>query len=324
VKVVVVERAEASGASAVHSITEVRLKDGSWVNFDHPRPWHASDRPWRLLAGLGVLLVSVIVLSLLAVRLTTRPLTTLANAAGELGRDIRRAPIPETGPQEVKRAAHAFNEMQAQLVRYVEDRTRTLTAISHDLKTPITRMRLRAELLDDPKLRDKFVRDLQDMETLTNSTLDFLRDLDANETPGSVDVMALLESLQADAVETGGNVTLQGRISHPFRGRPQALRRCLDNLVSNALRYGKRAMISVEDSDRELVIRVRDAGPGIPESELERVFDPYYRLDAARSDVQGHGLGLGIARNVAVAHGGTLQLRNHPEGGLEAVLTLPR
>ncbi|HET7650767.1 MAG TPA: HAMP domain-containing protein, partial [Gammaproteobacteria bacterium] len=111
VQVVVVERAEASGASAVHSITEVRLKDGSWVNFDHPRPWHATDRPWRLLAGLGVLLVSVVVLSLFAVRLATRPLTTLANAAGELGRDIRRAPIPETGPQEVRRAAHAFNEM---------------------------------------------------------------------------------------------------------------------------------------------------------------------------------------------------------------------
>lgn len=324
VQVVVEDRTEFSGAHAIHSITEIQLKDGSWVNFDHPRPWHATDRPWRLLAGLAVLLLSVIVLSLLAVRIATRPLTTLANAAGQLGRDIRRAPIPETGPQEVRRAARAFNEMQSQLVRYVEDRTHLLTAISHDLKTPITRMRLRAELLDDESLRARFVRDLHDMEKLTNSTLNFLRGLDADEPPVAIDIMALLESVQADAAEVNNVVTLEGNVSQPFTGRPQALRRCLDNLVSNAVRYGKRAMIAVEERDRELVIQVRDAGPGIPETELERVFDPYYRVDTARSDVEGNGLGLGIARNIAVMHGGTLTLRNHPDGGLEAVLVLPR
>jgi signal transduction histidine kinase len=308
----------------VHSVTEVQLRDGSWVNFDHPRPWHASDRPWRLLAGLAVLLVSVIVLSLLAVRLVTRPLTTLANAAGELGRDIRHAPIPEQGPLEVQRAARAFNEMQAQLVRYVEDRTRLLTAISHDLKTPITRLRLRAELLADETLRAKFVRDLQEMETLANRTLDFLRGLDTAETSQSLDIMALLESVEEDAIETGQDVKLEGKVSHPFKGRPQALRRCLENLVNNAVRYGKCARIFVQENDIDLVIRIRDTGPGIPENELARVFDPFYRLDAARSDVDGNGLGLGIARNIAVLHGGTLELLNHPEGGLEAVLKLPR
>ncbi|HEX5339914.1 MAG TPA: ATP-binding protein [Gammaproteobacteria bacterium] len=324
IRVLEVERTEASGASAIHSVTEVRLLDGSWVNFDHPRPWHVSDRPWHLLTGLAVLLISILVLSLLAVRLVTRPLTTLANAASELGRDIRRVPIPERGPLEVQRAARAFNEMQSQLVRYVEDRTRLLSAISHDLKTPITRLRLRAELLADETLRAKFVHDLQEMETLANRTLDFLRDLDTAETPQSLDIMALLESLQEDAAETGQDVKLQGRVSRPFKGRPQALRRCLENLINNAVRYGKHAMISVQDTDTELLIRVRDAGPGIPADQLERVFDPYYRLDAARSDVEGNGLGLGIARNIAVLHGGTLNLRNHPEGGLEAVLTLPR
>lgn len=323
VRVVVVDRTEASGLHAVHSVTEIQLKDGSWVNFDHPRPWHVSDRPWRLLAGLTVLMMSVIALSLFAVRLVTRPLTTLANAAGELGRDIRRAPIPEQGPLEVRRAAHAFNEMQAQLVRYVEDRTRLLTAISHDLKTPITRLRLRAELLPDETLRAKFVHDLQEMETLANSTLDFLRGLDTTEKPQALDVMALLESVQADATETGQDVKLEGKLSRPFKGRPQALRRCIENLVSNAIRYGKRASISLQDTDAKLVIRIRDAGPGIPAVELDRVFDPYYRVDAARSDVEGNGLGLGIARNIAVLHGGTLELRNHPDGGLEAVLKLP-
>lgn len=323
VRVVVVERTEPSGLSGVHSITEIRLADGSWVNFDHPRPWHVSDRPWRLLAGLAVLLLSVTALSLLAVRLVTRPLTMLANAAGELGRDIRHAPIPEQGPLEVQRAARAFNEMQAQLLSYVEDRTRLLTAISHDLKTPITRLRLRAELLKDEALRAKFVHDLEEMEKLANSTLDFLRGLDTSETPQALDVMALLESIQSDAAETGQDVRLTGTVSGSFKGRPQALRRCLENLLNNAIRYGRRAMISVQDNDQELIICVRDAGPGIPENQLERVFDPYYRLDAARSDVEGNGLGLGIARNIAVMHGGTLKLRNHPDGGLEAVLRLP-
>ncbi len=308
-----------------HSVTEVQLKDGQWVSFDHPRPWHVSERPWRLFLSLTILLVSVILLSLFAVRWITRPLTTLATAADELGRDIRRAPLPETGPTEVRRAAHAFNDMQTRLVRYVEDRTRLLTAISHDLKTPITRMRLRAELLEDETLKGKLVRDLQDMENMTNATLDFLRGLEISEALQPIDMMALLESVQSDAVETGQAVSLQGRIDNSFTGRPQALRRCLENLIGNAVRYGKRAMISVEDNGVNITIHVRDAGKGIPEDQLEKVFEPYYRLEEARSQAGGGtGLGLGIARNIATLHGGTLTLRNHPEGGLEAVLTLPR
>ena len=308
-----------------HSVTEVQLKDGQWVSFDHPRPWHVSDRPWRLLLGLAILLVSVILLSLLAVRWLTRPLTTLAIAAGELGRDLRRAPVPETGPTEVRRAARAFNDMQTQLVRYVEDRTRLLTAISHDLKTPITRMRLRAELLSDETLKVKLVRDLQDMENMTNATLDFLQGLEISEASQPIDMMALLESVQSDAVETGQDVSLQGRISDSFAGRPQALRRCLENLIGNAVRYGKRAVISLEDNGSSITIRVRDAGEGIPDDQLEKVFEPYYRLEQARSQTGGGtGLGLGIARNIATLCGGTLTLRNHPEGGLEAVLIFPR
>ena len=308
-----------------HSVTEVQLKDGQWMSFDHPRPWHVSDRPWRLLLSLAILLISVILLSLIAVRWITRPLTTLATAADELGRDIRRAPLPETGPTEVRRAARAFNDMQIRLVRYVEDRTRLLTAISHDLKTPITRMRLRAELLEDETLKSKLVRDLQDMENMTNATLDFLRGLEISEVLQPIDLMALLESVQSDAVETGQDVSLQGRVANSFTGRPQALRRCLENLIGNAVRYGKRAMINVEDDGTNITIRVRDAGKGIPEAQLEKVFEPYYRLEEARSQAGGGtGLGLGIARNIATLHGGMLTLRNHPEGGLEALLILPR
>jgi signal transduction histidine kinase len=308
-----------------HVITEVQLKDGSWVNFDHPRPWSVAINPLRLLLSLSVLLCSVLLLSFFAVRKLTRPLAELARAADELGRDINRPPLPETGPTEVRGAATAFNTMQARLSNFITERTRILTAISHDLRTPITRLRLRAEMLDDEELRAKFVRDLQDMESMTNSTLDFLRGLEVHEALQTMDLMALLESLQEDAAEMGHDVRLSGAVSRAFRGRPQALRRCLDNLVNNAVRYGQRAEISVEDTESAVVIHVRDAGPGIPEGELERVFEPYYRLDSARNrQAGGNGLGLGIARNIAQLHGGSLVLRNHPAGGLEAILILPR
>ena len=307
-----------------HVITEVQLKDGSWVNFDHPRPWALTASPVRLVLSLGVLLVSVLFLSFLAVRGVTRPLSTLARAADELGRDLNRPPLPERGPLEVRAAAAAFNTMQARLRDYIYERTRILTAVSHDLRTPITRMRLRAELLGDEELKAKLVRDLQEMEEMTNTTLSFLRGFEDREQLQSVDLMALLESLETDSIDTGYDVKLHGRIARPVMLRPRALRRLLDNLVTNAIRYGKQAMVTVQDLGSEVVIRVRDAGAGIPPEELEKVFEPYYRLETARSqEGGGTGLGLSIARNIAELHGGKLVLQNHPAGGLEAILTLP-
>lgn len=310
--------------SSEHVVTEVQLKDGSWVNFDHPRPWTLTDSPLRLMVSLGVLLVSVLMLSFLAVRWVTRPLSTLARAADELGADLNRPPLPEQGPLEVRAAAAAFNNMQARLRDYIYERTRILTAVSHDLRTPITRLRLRAELLTDEELKAKLVRDLQEMENMTNSTLSFLRGFEDREPLQSVDLMALLESLEMDFRDMGNDVSLHGRLDRPVLLRPRAMRRLLDNLVTNAVRYGKKAMISAEDLGATVVIRVRDAGPGIPAGELEKVFEPYYRLDTARSQESGGtGLGLSIARNIADLHGGKLVLQNHPAGGLEAVLTLP-
>jgi signal transduction histidine kinase len=307
-----------------HVVTEVQLKDGSWVNFDHPRPSSVVDSPVRLVLSLAVLLLSVLLLSFLAVRWLTRPLSILARAADELGRDIHRPPLPEEGPLEVRAAAAAFNTMQARLRDYIYERTRILTAVSHDLRTPITRLRLRAELLADEDLKTKLVRDLQEMENMTNATLSFLRGFEDREALQSVDLMALLESLETDSVDTGYDVQLLGRIERPVMLRPRALRRLLDNLVTNAIRYGKRAIITVEDLGGEVVIRIRDAGPGIPPDELEKVFEPYYRLETARSqDGGGTGLGLSIARNIAELHGGTLILQNHPAGGLEAILSIP-
>ncbi|HEY4128256.1 MAG TPA: ATP-binding protein [Gammaproteobacteria bacterium] len=307
-----------------HVITEVQLQDGSWVNFDHPRPSSVVDSPARLVLSLAVLLLSVLLVSFLAVRWLTRPLSILARAADELGRDIHRPPLPEEGPLEVRAAAVAFNTMQARLRDYIYERTRILTAVSHDLRTPITRLRLRAELLADEELKAKLVRDLQEMENMTNATLSFLRGFEDREALQSVDLMALLESLETDSVDTGYDVELHGRVDRPVMLRPRALRRLLDNLITNAIRYGKRAIVTVEDIGSEVVIRIRDAGAGIPLDELEKVFEPYYRLETARSqDGGGTGLGLSIARNIAELHGGKLILQNHPAGGLEAILTLP-
>jgi signal transduction histidine kinase len=174
-------------------------------------------------------------------------------------------------------------------------------------------------------LRAKFVKDLQEMEAMVSAALDFMRGVDQREPAQPVDIMALLESLQEDAREVGGDVRIEGAAQSSFRGHAQTLKRCLGNLIDNAVSYGQRAVIAVADSDSALTIRVCDEGPGIPEADLERVFEPFCRLEASRNRATGgSGLGLTIARNIARAHGGELILRNRPGGGLEAVLTLPR
>jgi signal transduction histidine kinase len=306
-------------------LAQVRLRDGTWVTFDSRQPPETSSWPYRMLLSVLVLLVAVILLSLLAVRWITRPLKTLADAAEALGKDINRPPLPETGPVEVGRAARALNTMQARLSSYLRDRTRILAAMSHDLKTPITRLRLRAELLDDPKIRQKFSKDLEEMEAMVGATLDFMRGVESEERSQLLDVTALLESLQADAREIGGSVEIEGAALTPYAGRPQALKRCLGNLIDNAVKYGKSTRVTVDDDAARLKISICDEGPGIPEADLERVFEPFSRLESSRSrESGGTGLGLSIARSIAELHGGTLVLRNIPVGGLEAILTLPR
>lgn len=307
-------------------IVQVQLQDGAWVMFDHRITEQLFAWPHRLLLTLLVLLVSVIVVSLLAVRWITRPLSVLANAAEQLGKDIHSPPLSESGPVEVRRAARAFNRMQKRLTRFIQDRTRVLAAVSHDLRTPITRLKLRAESIEDPNLMAKVQKDLDEMQAMVSATLDFMRSADSREPMQPVDVGALLESLQADGEEVGQEVHIEGKPRTPYTCRPLALKRCLTNLINNAVKYGQRASIKIEDGAEQLCITIADEGPGIPEAELERVFEPFYRLEVSRSrDTGGVGLGLGIARNIARAHGGDVVLRNRPEGkGLEAVLTLPR
>ena len=312
-------------APGISFVAQVPLSDGTLVAFDSRQPVQTAGWPYRLLLSLAVLLVAVIVVSWVAVRWTTRPLKALAGAADELGRNIDRPPLPERGPAEVIRAARAFNTMQERLAAHIRERAATLAAMSHDLKTPVNRLRLRAELLEDGEVKSKIVQDLQEMETMILDTLEFMRGGRTAEKSQPVDVNALLESLQADAQETGARVSIEGAAAGPYVGRPQALKRCLGNLLDNALKYGNSAVMRVDDAPARLVICVRDQGPGIPQAQLERVFEPFHRLEGSRSrDTGGTGLGLSIARQIAQLHGGTLKLRNLGEGGLEAVLDLPR
>lgn len=279
-----------------------------------------------LLIHQLIVLFVIAAFSYVAVNWVSRPLQALADAAEDLGRDIHIPPLDvDDGPIEVIRATRAFNSMQAHLIKQIQDRTRLLAAISHDLKTPITRLRLRTELLDDNSIRQRFQQDLDDMESMVMVTLDFMRGVDQQEPLQPVDMLALLESLQADAEEIGGQVEIHGSIDAPYPGKPTALKRCIGNLLDNALKYGQRADLWLEDGDTGLTLRICDAGGGIPDQHLEDVMEPYYRLESSRNrDTGGTGLGLSIAQDIALMHGGQLRLNNLSAGGLEVVLWLPR
>ena len=202
---------------------------------------------------------------------------------------------------------------------------RALAAVSHDLRTPLTRLRLRAELVDDEALREQMANDLDAMATMLDATLDYLRGLQDSEALRPIDINALLESLAADARVLGREVAVAGHAVAPYRGRLTALRRALQNLIDNAIKYGGNAAVRIEDDGATLQLIVEDSGPGIDPAELGRITEPYYRPDVARrSDTGGSGLGLSIVRDIALMHGGELQLANRREGGLAATLRLPR
>jgi signal transduction histidine kinase len=304
----------------------IRLSDNSWLTVQRPLPEGIESWPKKLLGYLGVLLLSIILISLLAVRWVTKPLGTLADAAHNLGKDIAHPPLDEKGPREVRQAAQAFNTMQSRLRRYIEDRSSVLAAVSHDLKTPITRLRLRLALLQDSELQARFDKDLTEMEQMVTATLDYLRGTESKEKRVNININALLESLQDDAQELGWNMTLATGKTLPYMGRPLALKRCLMNLIENAVRYGHAANVHIEDSEKSLTLIIADQGEEtISEDELENLFNPFYRREASRAkETGGTGLGLGIARNIARAHGGDVILRKGKTRGLEAVISLPR
>tara|TARA_R110002049_G_scaffold186056_1_gene354330 strand:- start:282 stop:1649 length:1368 start_codon:yes stop_codon:yes gene_type:complete len=309
-------------------LVSVRLADGAPLNVYMPgippQPEFRAPAPARLLAALVALVGGVLALSWIAVRLATRPLRTMAEAANRLGDDPERAaPLPTGGPTEVGAAATAFNRMQQRVREHIRERTRILAAISHDLQTPVTRLRLRAEQIDDVALRQRFNADLDAMQTLIREGLDFARSRDDATPLQPVDIDGLLDAITEDAREMGWQVAVSGRAGRPCPARPPTLRRALWNIVENGIKFGERVEIIVHAARERIVLEIRDHGPGMAEDDLEKVFEPFCRTESSRNrDTGGTGLGLAIARNLLRTQGGEVRLSNHPDGGLIARVTL--
>lgn len=284
----------------------------------HPGP----TEPVASAFFLVTLGLAVVALALIVARMAARPIERLGAAAQDLAADLDAEPVEESGPGDVRRAIAAFNNMQVQLRRAVEERTYMLAAISHDLRSPLTRMRLRLDGIDDAPLREKLIADAQAMTTLIEEGLELARlarDHDAALVP--VDIAAMVASLCEDAQDVGHPVSFAPSSRIVVQTQPDALRRIVTNLIDNALLYGGSAKVWVDVSDTVTSIYIADCGPGIPSGDLDRVFDPFRRLDPARPSGQGSGLGLTIARLLARRIGCTVGLRNREKRGLEASVT---
>jgi signal transduction histidine kinase len=305
---------------------QAMLTDGTVVTFRRALPQPSLEWPIRALVLLAVLGLFVAFVAGWALRKVTRPLASLADAASGLARDLNRPPLPETGPQEVARAAQAFNAMQKDLRRHLETRAHALAGVSHDLRLPLTRLRLRLERLPEGELRTKIEEDIGEMDAMIRSTLEYLSAGSAAEKPVRLNLNSLLDGVVEDMEPLGAKISKHGEASAPILAQPQAIRRCLSNLLENARRYGGEEIdLRILDSADEVEIRVEDRGPGIPEDDRDRVFEPYVRLEASRAKhTGGTGLGLAIARAIARANGGDITLETRMGGGLAAVLRLPR
>jgi signal transduction histidine kinase len=267
-------------------------------------------------------------LAFIVSRMTISPLQQLAKAATDLGQDINRPALPEQGSTEILLATRAFNAMQRRIRDHIQQRTHMLAAITHDLQTPLTRLRLRLEKVKDDELRDKLIEDLSSMQMMVKEGLDLARSMDSKEQLRPLDIDSLLDSICTDAVDAGHNVTLKGKSGATVMARPQTLQRCINNLIDNAIKYGQYAIVNVRSTQtgtqKWLHIAIKDGGPGIPIDQQEQVFEPFFRLENSRSrDTGGTGLGLTIAQNIARQHHGELRLQNVAEGGLEVILSLP-
>ncbi|HEY4039245.1 MAG TPA: ATP-binding protein [Burkholderiaceae bacterium] len=305
---------------------QARLGDGSILTLRHALPPPLAGPPTNLLIGVALLVAIAGALTAWTVRRLTSPLGTLARAASGLANNLDQPPLPENGPAEVASAAASFNRMQQDLKRNLETRSQALAAVSHDLRLPITRIRLRIERLRDESIREAIESDLVEMDRMIGDTLEFLRAGHSGEQPARIDVNALVESVAEDMRALGCHIQTHGEARAPLLARGQAVRRCLGNLVDNARRYGGGAVdLTVRDESEEVEFIIEDRGPGIPESERERVFEPYVRLETSRArHTGGSGLGLAIARAIARGHGGEVALESREGGGLRAVLKFPR
>ncbi|MDB4837551.1 ATP-binding protein [Marinomonas sp.] len=310
-------------------VIQIPINDTDWLYLASlmPDPNFLEDTTplsGERLFSMAISVITVLLLSLLILRRVTRPLASLAHAAEQFGQGNLQT-IPETGSVEVQKTAKAFNDMQSRIQRYLNDRERLFSSISHDLKTPLTRLHLRAEMLDDDDVRESIIRDLDDLDMLVKGALQSVKDTDIHENIVEVNISRMLNDMQSGLNLQNERLIVVGQLIHPFIGKPLAVKRCLGNLIDNALYYGKSATVYVEDHEDGLTIRVCDKGPGIPNDKMDKVFQPYTRLIPDHSGHPGGmGLGLSIARNIARAQGGEVTLTNTQGIGLEAKIWLPR
>jgi signal transduction histidine kinase len=310
-------------------VIQTEFEPGGWLLLatTMPDPYfldNADPLPRDRLLLQGVTLLTVLGLVMLVARSLTRPLQRLAQAASAFGNEMHSNRVEETGTRELRRTARAFNDMQARIQRFVDDRERLFASISHDLKTPITRLKLRTELLDDDAMRADFHEDLDELDVMVKGALQTVKDTQIHENIADVRLDRLVERLTATAIASGAQISVDVP-EMTVLGKPLALKRALGNLIDNALRYGQRVEVSGQAADDAANVIIRDHGPGLPEGSLEEIFEPYVRLEHGREmHRDGSGLGLGIARGIVAEHGGELSLRNHPEGGLVATVRLKR
>ena len=316
-----------------HYVWAMLMPDASgWLTVAIHMPPQLFTDPAFPVAWLLMTLTAAL-MTLWATRRLTAPVRTLALAAEGLGRDVNAAPLPEDGPLEVALASAAFNRMAERIRRFVSDRTFLVTAMGHDLRTPITRLKLRCEFIDDDEIRTRCLADLDELEAMIKATLTFGRDTSQSEPAVSLDLASLLRTVLDDAAdarpEAAELIVLQpgSDADHlVVRGRTLALKRCFANLVGNALNYGGNVRVTLRRGSvsPDALILVDDDGPGIPADEIERVFEPFRRLETSRSrETGGTGLGLSIARDIVRAHGGEITLSNRTGGGLRAQVVLP-
>jgi two-component system, OmpR family, sensor kinase len=303
-------------------VASYRRDDGTWVTV---RPAGHAFELWRWLGLLWLIFTAAAVIPFawaLARRLA-KPIGAFAAAAERLGRDPRAPPLALAGPAEITDAAAAFNQMQARLNRYVDDRTTMIGALAHDLRTPLMRLELRLEGAP-PALRRACENDIRDMEAMVAATLAYVRDTSRPSGRRPLDLRSLTESVTDDLSDRGAAVTLEPGEAMVVEGNPAALKAMLSNLISNALKYAGSAEVLLDRDEEQVRVEVRDKGPGIPAEDLDRMFEPFFRGERSRNrDTGGIGLGLASARAVARAHGGDVTLENRPEGGLSALVTLP-
>ncbi len=311
--------------STVEMNISIRLQRGGWLNVDTrfhrpPLQW-----AWRSVATFAVTAALIAAALWIALGRLTGPLRRLAEMTARFGRGEATEPLPAVGPRELRDLTRAFNDMQDRIRRFVDDRTRLLAALGHDLRSPLTAMRVRAEMVEDDENRQRLVASIEEMQQMVEATLSFARGMAANEAAETIELGDYVGDLVAQMAEAGEPVTFEAPDRPvPARLRPAATRRALRNLIANATRYGERARVTVRGGAGGAVVEIDDDGPGIPEADLARVFEPFVRLETSRSrDTGGTGLGLAIAQSILQAQGGRITLENRPGGGLRALAILP-